>query len=276
MKNLVSSEWLKNNIDKENLVIFDVRHVLGDKSYGKTEYEKGHIPNSIFVPVEELLTGEIKEHGGRHPLPQMQEFAQNMNKLGIDSKSIIVIYDDGDLSMAGRLWWMLRYIGHKESYVLLGGYKGWGSKDYPLNTNAPEMRKAGKLTLNLQENMISDINDVKKAILAEDQVLVDSRSDDRYRGKIEPIDRIAGHIPGAINLPWLDLSTYDLDTNIAEIKEHFKSVEDYNKIIVHCGSGITGTVNILFMEEANLSASLYVGGYSDWISYPENQVATEI
>ena len=276
MKNIVSNEWLNNNMNKENLVIFDVRHVLGNDSYGKTEYEKGHIPNAVFVPVEGLLTGEIKETGGRHPLPNMEEFTDNINKLGLDSKSIVVVYDDGDLSMAGRLWWMLRYIGHRESYVLFGGYKDWESKDYPLSTNIPKVRKADKLILNLQENMIADINDVKKAILAEDQVLVDSRANDRYRGEIEPIDRIAGHIPCAINLPWTDLSTFDSDTDIAEIKEHFKTVENYNKIIVHCGSGITGTVNILFMEEAGLSAALYVGGYSDWICYPENEVVTEI
>lgn len=276
MKNLVSNEWLKNNIDKENLVIFDVRHVLGNDNYGKTEYEKSHILNAVFVPVEGLLTGEIMETGGRHPLPNMEEFAHNINKLGVDSNSIVVIYDDGDLSMAGRLWWMLRYIGHRESYVLSGGYKDWQSKDYPVSTNILEIRKADQLTLNLQENMIADINDVRKAILAEDQVLVDSRTNDRYRGEIEPIDRIPGHIPGAINLPWTDLSTFNTDTDIAKIKEHFKTVENYNKIIVHCGSGITGTVNILFMEEADLSAALYVGGYSDWISYPENKVITEI
>mgnify|MGYP000891898595 CR=1 FL=1 len=276
MKNLVSAEWLKNNTDKENLVILDVRYVLGDGGYGKKEYEKGHIPNAVFIPLEEILTGEIKEHGGRHPLPNMEEFTCNMNNIGVDDKSTAVIYDDGDLSMAGRLWWMLRYIGHGESYVLSGGYKGWESKNYPVSTNDPEIRKADKLTLNLQKNMIADINAAKKAVLAEDKVLVDSRTGDRYRGEIEPIDRIPGHIPGAVNLPWTDLSEYNSNTDITEIKKHFKSVEDYNKIIVHCGSGITGTVNILFMEEAELSPELYVGGYSDWISYPENEVATEI
>ena len=106
--------------------------------------------------------------------------------------------------------------------------------------------------------------------------MVDARTEERYRGIIEPIDRIPGHIPSAINLPWTDLCKYNTDTDITEIKKHFKSVENYNKITVHCGSGITATVNILFMEEANLSAKLYVGGYSDWISYPENEVVTDI
>ena len=276
MKNLVSIEWLKNNMDKENLVIFDVRHVLGDEGYGKTEYEKGHISNAIFVPMEELLSGKIKEHGGRNPLPDMEEFTHNMNNLGVDNESTVVVYDDGNLSMAGRLWWMLKYIGHKETYVLSGGYHEWKSNYYPVNTHAPIIKKAGKLGFNLQKNTISDINDVKNAILDKEQVLVDARTNERYRGIIEPIDRIPGHIPGAINLPWTDLSKFNTNTDISEIKEHFKSVEDHSKIIVHCGSGITATVNILFMEEAGLTASQYVGGYSDWISYPENEVVTEI
>lgn len=276
MKNLVSVEWLNDNMDKENLVIFDARHVLGDESYGKIGYEKGHIPNAVFVPVEELLTGEIKEHGGRHPLPDMEEFTHHMNKLGADNESTIIVYDDGDIAMAGRLWWMLRYIGHKESYVLSGGYKAWISNHYPVSTHISEVRKGNKLTLNLQKSMIADINDAKRAILNDGQALIDSRTSDRYRGENEPIDRIPGHIPGAINLSWSDLSKYDVDTDEAEIEEHFKSLLDYDKIIVHCGSGITGTVNILFMEEIGLSPALYVGGYSDWISYPENEVVTEI
>lgn len=276
MKNLVSVEWLKDNLNKENLVIFDVRHILGGGSYGKSEYEKSHIPNAVFISVEELLTGKITEHGGRHPLPDMEEFTHNMNNLGVDNKSRVVVYDDGDLSMAGRLWWMLKYIGHSETYVLLGGYKNWLSNDYPVNTNAPIIRKADKLSFDLQKSMIEDMNEVKNAISQRDQILVDARTNERYRGIIEPIDKIPGHIPGSINLPWTDLSKFNTESDIKEIKEHFKSVDNYKKIVVHCGSGITATVNILFMEEAGLSATLYAGGYSDWISYPENVVVKEI
>lgn len=276
MKNLVSIEWLKNNMDKENLVILDVRHVLGDEDYGKEEYRKGHIPNAIFVPVEELLTGEIKSHGGRHPLPDMNEFTQNMNDLGVDDESTVVIYDDEDLAMAGRLWWMFRYIGFKESYVLQGGFEAWKSNNYPTSTDVPKIGVGNKLTLDLQENMIVDIHDVKKSLENDKHVVIDSRTADRYRGEVEPIDKIAGHIPGALNLSWKALSKFNVDFDESIVKEHFQSVADYEKIIVHCGSGITGTVNVLFMNEVGLSPALYVGGYSDWISYPENEVATDI
>jgi len=275
MKNLVTTEWLKNNLTNENLIILDVRHVLNQKDYGKEEYNKAHIPNAIFVPVEEFLTGEIKEHGGRHPLPNMKGFTHNMNKLGVDDESTVIIYDDGDLAMAGRLWWMLKFIGFNESYILMGGFKAWEKENNPTTSDMPTTRRGNELSYNLQENMISDINKVKRAISDKYGVVIDSRGSDRYRGQVEPIDRIPGHIPGALNFPWTDL-VVDEDLNEITIKEHFKSISNYDEIIVHCGSGITGTVNVLLMEEAGISPKLYVGGYSDWISYPENEVITEI
>lgn len=275
MKNFINIEWFKDNLNNENLIVFDVRSVLGNENYGMEEYNKGHIPNAIFIPVEEVLTGEIKEHGGRHPLPDMKKFADDINKLGVDDESTVIIYDGGDLSMAGRLWWMLKYIGFKKAYVLLGGFNAWKSSTYPLSTDLPSIRKSKNLTLNLQKNMIADMEDAKKAALDKTQVLIDSRTADRYRGEVEPIDKVPGHIPGAVNIPWTDIPSYEkINESIA--KEHYKSVSNYDKIVIHCGSGITATVNIMFMEEADLHPAMYVGGYSDWISYPENEIATEI
>lgn len=275
MKNLVTIEWLKENMDKENLVIFDVRNVLGDDHQGKEKYKEDHIPNAIHVPAEEMLTGELKEHGGRHPLPDMFQFADKMNQLGVDDESTVIIYDEDDLSMAGRLWWMLKYIGLEKVYVLFGGFNAWKANNHPITRDLPIIRESKKLTVNLQEEMIAGIEEAKKAALNKDQVLVDSRTADRYRGQVEPIDRLPGHIPGAINIPWIDIISYDhIDESI--IKDHFKSLEDYDKVVIHCGSGITATVNFIFMDEVGLKPALYVGGYSDWISYPENEIAKEV
>lgn len=268
MKNFRTIEWLNNNKNREDLVIFDVRNNLGENGL--------HIPNAIRISTEEILTGPIKEHGGRHPLPDMSVFAQKMNEFGVDNESTVIVYDDGDLSMAGRLWWMLRYIGFREVYVLLGGFEEWKSKNYPLNADGPKIRKGKELTVNLQEHMIADINDVKKVTLEDNEILIDSRTSDRYRGEVEPMDRIPGHIPGAINLPWTDLSKFYDDLDQAEIKEHYEAIKAYDKMIVYCGSGVTATVNILFMTEIGLSPKLYVGSYSDWVSYPDNKIATEI
>ena len=275
MKNLVTVDWLKENMDNENLIIFDVRNVLGDDSFGKEEYKKDHIPNAIHVPAEEILTGELEEHGGRHPLPDMHQFADRMKEFGVDDESTVILYDDSDLQMAGRLWWMLKYIGFKKIYLVFGGYSAWKARNYPITTDLPKIKESKELNVSLQEDMIADIEEAKKASSDKSQVLVDSRTADRYRGEVEPIDRVPGHIPGAINIPWTDIIFYDhIDETI--IKEHFKSLEDYDKVVVHCGSGITATVNLIFMDEIGLKPALYVGGYSDWISYPENEIAREI
>lgn len=273
MKNFKTVDWLKENFDRKDLIIFDVRYALDDEDYGKNAYKKDHIPKAIFIPLEETLTGEVKEHGGRHPLPNMEEFAKEMNELGLDDDSMAVVYDQGDLSMAGRLWWMLRYIGFKKVYVLLGGYEKWKSKDYPVNNHKPSIRKGNKLSVNIQKDLIADIDEVKETISNDKQVLVDSRTPERYKGEVEPMDRIPGHIPGAINLPWTELPKDEVDPE--KIKEHFKGLKDYDKLVVHCGSGITATVNLMFMEEVDLSPVLYLGGYSDWVSYDENEVIKE-
>ena len=270
LKNFKSIDWLKDNIDREDLIIFDVRHALDDENYGKEAYKKDHIPNAIFIPLEETLTGEVKEHGGRHPLPDMEGFAQNMNEFGLDDDSIVVAYDQGNLSIAGRLWWMLRYIGFKEVYVLLGGYEAWETENYPIDDHKPNIRKGNKLSVNIQEDLIIDMDDVKRTISKDNQILVDSRTSERYKGEVEPMDRIPGHIPGAINLPWTELVDDKFEPE--EIKEHFKDLDIYDRLVVHCGSGITATVNIMFMEEIGLSPVLYLGGYSDWVSYHENEV----
>ena len=125
MKNIISQEWLKDNISKEDLIILDTRAELNDPNYGLNEYKKGHIKGAHFVSMEEITTGELREHGGRHPLPDMNEFIENMKSFGIKDDSTIIIYDDGDLAMAGRLWWILKYSGKHQVYILGGGIKSW-------------------------------------------------------------------------------------------------------------------------------------------------------
>ena len=273
MKNFKTIDWLKENLNREDLIIFDVRHALGHDDYGINAYNKDHIPNAIFISLEETLTGEVRQHGGRHPLPHMEEFAEKMNQLGVDDEAIVLVYDQGNLSMAGRLWWMLKYIGLKEVYVLLGGYDEWESNNYPVNDHKPNISKGKRLSLNIQKDLIAYIKDAKETIAKDNQVLVDSRTCERYKGQVEPIDKIPGHIPGAINLPWTDLANYEFDQE--KLREYFKGLENYDKLMVHCGSGITASVNIMFMEEVGLSPVLYLGGYSDWISYPENEIIRE-
>ncbi|WMM25286.1 sulfurtransferase [Tissierella sp. MB52-C2] len=271
MKNIISQEWLKNNISKEDLIILDTRAELNDPSYGFNEYNKGHIKGAQFVSMEEVMTGELREHGGRHPLPNMDEFIENMKSLGIEDNSTVVIYDDGELAMAGRLWWILKYSGKNKVYVLEGGIKSWVENDLELTTEIPKVKKSNSLTLNLAPSMEVDMDYVKKVITDKDIAIIDSRAYERYIGKIETIDKVAGHIPSALNYPWTNLVEDGIKPK-EELEEYFKPLKDYKEVIVHCGSGITGTVNLMFMEEIGLKPKFYVGGYSDWISYEDNEI----
>ncbi|MBU5425369.1 sulfurtransferase [Tissierella pigra] len=271
MKNIISQEWLKDNIMKEDLIILDTRAELNNPNYGLNEYKKGHIKGAQFVPMEEITTGELREHGGRHPLPNMNEFIENMKSFGIKDDSTIIIYDDGDLAMAGRLWWILKYSGKHQVYILEGGIKSWVENGMEVTTEIPKVKKSDILTLNLEPSIEVDIDYVKKAIGNKDVAIIDSRAYERYIGEVEPLDKIPGHIPNALNYPWMNLVEDGLKSK-EELEEYFKTLKGYKEVIVHCGSGITGTVNLMFMEEVGLKPKFYVGGYSDWVSYEDNEV----
>lgn len=275
MKNFIDSLWLNKNIHKEDLVILDARADLKDPENGLREYEKSHIVASYFVSLEGTMTGQVEKHGGRHPLPNLNSFKEGMEALGLSNSSTIVIYDDGNYAMAGRLWWMLKYIGLEKVYILKDGFESWKSKGYPVTSEVSKVEKRGSLEINLQKDLLVGIDGVKEAINSQDKIIVDARASNRYRGEVEPFDRIPGHIPSSINFPWTDLVESFSPMDKGKLEKHFKSLEEYDEVIVHCGSGITGTVPFLFMEEIGLKPKLYLGGYSDWVSYEDNKVISE-
>lgn len=274
MKNFKTKEWLIENINNDNLIILDARAELNDASAGFEQYKSGHIKGSQYVDLDHVMTGEIGQHGGRHPLPPMDEFSNNMKELGINDDSTIIVYDNGDLALAGRLWWLLKYAGLEKVYVLEGGYNDWINSNLKITQEIFKPIKSTNLTLNINRCLIADIKDVKGAINSDNIAIVDSRTFDRYSGQVEPIDTVAGHIPTAINYPWVNLIGAN-KKSLIELKEHFKELFKLDEILVHCGSGVTGTVNMLFMEEIGLKPKLYAGGYSDWISYKGNKVISK-
>ena len=275
MKNIVSREWLLENMETDNLVILDVRSDMNDPKYGELQYKMGHIRKAQFVSFKDVLVSEIKAHGGRHPLPEMKDFIEKMKDFGVDNDSIVVVYDDGNLEMAGRLWWMLKYAGKNKVYVLEGGVKGWKKNNFNLTTEIDTPNKSNALDLNINKSIAVDMEYVKSNLESENIAIIDSRAYERFIGEVEPLDKIPGHIPNALNYPWMNLLADEELYSPEELFEYFKELDGYEEIIVHCGSGITGTVNIIFMEEIGLKPKLYVGGYSDWISYDDNEIITK-
>lgn len=277
MSNMVSSQWLKENLKNDKLVIVDCRFSLMDKEYGKRSYEECHIKGAVRVDIETELSAPVKEHGGRHPLPTVEELKTTFENIGISDDSIVVAYDEGDLAGPARLWWILKYLGHNEVYVLNGGIKEF-EKIGGETTSESTPTKKGNFNVNVNENMKVDMEYVKERLNKENIAIVDCRENGRYNGEFEPVDKRAGHIPSALNYFWMEILNKE-DEKLTmkseeNLKEHFKKLNNYDEIIIYCGSGITASPVSLALNEANIPHKLYSGSFSDWISYEENDVDT--
>lgn len=266
---LISAEELARCHRDPDVVVADCRFTLADPGAGEARYRAGHIPGSHYLHLDRDLSGPRGAHGGRHPLPAPEAFAARLAALGVNSAppSLVVAYDDSRFAFAARLWWLLRYCGHDRVRVLDGGFGAWCAAGLPVATAAPVPRR-GRFTLQLRPALALD----RAAVLAlrgSAAVLVDAREERRYLGLEEPIDPVAGHIPGAVNVPWPGAS--DAEGRLlpaAAQRARFGAVADAAEIAVYCGSGVTACVDLLALAEIGRDdARLYAGSWSDWCSY---------
>lgn len=274
--NVVSAEWLADRLTDPQVVIVDCRFSLADPQLGQGQYDAGHIPGAWYLHLDQDLSSPVQRHGGRHPLPNWDIFCQRLGTMGISSDSPdsphgptqVVVYDDSRFAFAARLWWMLKYLGHDAVAVLDGGWGAWQRGGYTIRTDLPEPR-TGQFIPHPQADWIVDINQVRQRKDDPGVRLIDSREPARYRGEVEPIDPVAGHIPGASNQPWQEVSTAEGYLQpIATQAKFWNDLEDADEIIVYCGSGVTACVNLLSQAVAGQPlAKLYIGGWSDWCSY---------
>lgn len=275
MTNLVSANWLKENLNNEKLVIVDCRFNLMDKQYGKRSYEEGHIKGAVRVDIETELSSEVKEHGGRHPLPNIEELKNTFENIGINNDSIIVAYDEGDLAAPSRLWWILKYLGHDKVYVLNGGINEFKEISEEITQEIKSIKK-GNFKVEINEDMRVNMEYVKERLYKDNVAIIDSRENQRYKGEFEPVDKKAGHIPSALNYFWMDILNKDKDKlslkSKEELENYFETLKNYDEVIVYCGSGITACPNSLALSEAGVKHKVYAGSFSDWISYEENEV----
>jgi len=271
---VVNKEWLVEQIDREDVTIVDCRFELGNPDRGENLYKESHIPGAFYFDLEKQLSGPILKHGGRHPLPNIDQFRHEVEKVGIDKTKTVIAYDDGEGQFASRFWWLLTYIGHEKVYVLNEGFKGWIEAGHPITKEVPNC-KAAKFIVTTRQEMLASYEEVKEAVINKKRspILIDSREKARYLGEYEPIDKVAGHIPGAINKFWaegLEKGTYKSSN---EQKKRFSELDQKESIIVYCGSGVTATPNYIALKMAGYqNVKLYAGSYSDWISYDDNPV----
>ncbi|MBE9119142.1 sulfurtransferase [Lusitaniella coriacea LEGE 07157] len=266
---IVSPKALAKQLGNSQIAIADCRFSLADPQLGRQQYQTAHIPGAYYLDLNEDLSAPLQKHGGRHPLPNPERFAAKIAAMGVNfGETLVIAYDDSNMAFAARLWWLLRYLGHDRVAVLNGGWSAWVEGGYPTSA-APSQPKMGNFTPQPRKDWIVDIKTVKAKKDLQGVVLVDSRDRDRYRGEREPIDPIAGHIPGAVNMPWKEVcDSKGRLFSSEEQQERWAHLNPTDKLILYCGSGVTACVNLLSLKQAGLPpAKLYPGGWSDWCSY---------
>jgi len=275
LKHIVSQEWLFEHGTDEHIIIADCRFVLGDPDAGQARYDEDHIPGAVYFDLEKHLSAPKQEHGGRHPLPDLKTLSKRLGEAGISKDSTVIAYDDQGGAMASRFWWLLKFLGHDNVYVLDGGYTKWKEAGYPV-TEEPAAPHAAQFEPHPRPHMSVSAEDVKRRLGQPGTVLIDSREEKRFLGVEETIDKKAGHIPGARHYFWKDVLTSQGNWKTAEeLQAHFAGLPRNEEIIVYCGSGVTACPNVLALSEAGFTnVKLYAGSWSDWISYPDNPIAT--
>ncbi|NES75440.1 MULTISPECIES: sulfurtransferase [Okeania] len=264
---LISPQWLVDHLNDPDLIIIDCRFSLADPELGQKQYQAGHIPGAFYLDLNQDLSSAVQKHGGRHPLPVPDKLGQKLASIGVKYReTLIVAYDDSRFAFASRLWWLLTYMGHEKVALLDGGFSEW-QKKYPI-TNEIYAPQTGFFEPQIQSKMVVDIEIVKAKKDLPEVVLVDSRDSDRYLGKHEPIDPIAGHIPGAVNYPWKQVTDENSQAKVSEQVSRWEEVKSAEEVMVYCGSGVTACVNLWSLKMAGINTGkLYAGSWSDWCSY---------
>jgi len=279
MEPIVSKRWLLARMYEPNLVIVDCRFELGRPEAGSAAYDAAHIPGAVYLDLEEDLSAPVTEHGGRHPLPAPDTLAARFARAGIGNATRVVAYDDQGGMNASRLWWLLRWLGHDDVYVMDEGFAAWQAGGYPVTAERRTVVPAA-FTPSLRPYMLAGVEDVRRALGDPGVLLVDSRAADRYAGLQEPLDVKAGHIPGAINRFWKqvqgDNGSWKSDGELREqLAPVIAAMDEGREAIVYCGSGVSACPNVLALHRLGYpQVKLYAGSWSDWISYPENPIAT--
>lgn len=274
---LVTVDTLAPHIDDPGWVVFDCRFDLADASFGRRAYADSHLPGAFFLDLEEDLSGPKSGFNGRHPLPDSARLSARLAACGVGKGSQVVAYDDAGGMSAARLWWLLRWLGHTRVAVLDGGFQAWLEASLPV-TAAPPAARAAQFDGKPGPQGVT-VDEVLAHLGSPEMLLVDARSPDRFRGENEMLDPVAGHIPGAVNRFYRDnmdeRGRFKAPLDLRAEFLNLLGTHDAHEIVHHCGSGVSGCVNVLAMELAGLTGSrLYAGSWSEWCADPSRPVST--
>lgn len=273
MKNFIAAKELEEYIDQDNVVVIDVRYDLHNKEYGREVYTKSHIPGAFYLDIDSDLAGEKKATGGSRPVPEVHKFVEKIETMGIDNSTTVILYDESMIT-ASRAFWMFKYIGHENIKIVDGGYKEWLALGGITTRETPTAVKS-KYNYTLKEDIFCEIKEIKEYTKDQNSILVECRSHDRYLGKNEPFYDRAGHIPSAVCIDSKSLLTEGKLKPIKELKKIMGRLSDYEEIVFYCGSGINAALDYAVYDELGQNSKIYIGGFSDWISYEDNHVETK-
>jgi len=273
---LISTDELARHLDDPRFAIVDCRHDLADTGAGERMYRVGHIPGALFMHLDRDLSGPKTGLNGRHPLPEIDALAATFGRAGIGAATQVVAYDQGGGVWASRLWWLLHWLGHRGAAVLDGGLERWRAEGRAVTSAEPEPCSAQFVPQSPAP--VASADEILRHL--DDGILfvLDARSPERYRGDVEPIDPIGGHIPGARNRPHAqNLSPHGVFKSPPELRTEFERLLGATspaKVVHQCGSGVTACHNALAMTIAGFPGSrLYPGSWSEWIADPARPIA---
>jgi thiosulfate/3-mercaptopyruvate sulfurtransferase len=276
---LVSAEWLAGRLDDPGARIVDARWSLLDKDRGRNAYLQGHIPGAVFADVDGDLASPRGQGPGRHPLPRPEAFAAVMSRAGIGADTHVIAHDFGDGSTAARLWWLLRYFGHERVSLLDGGFTRWVSEGRMLETRVPSYPPA-PFAAEPHPWIVVDADAVERLRRDTRALVIDSRMAERYEGKVEPVDPVAGHIPGARNRAYpLNVRSAEdprfLDPSQLRAQFALLGAERAERVVCYCGSGVNACQNLFALQLAGFDTGLlYEGSWSDWCSIRARAMST--
>ena len=274
---LIRCDALRRRLGQRGLVVVDCRFNLLDPEAGRAAWLAGHVPGAVYAHLDNDLAGPITADSGRHPLPDVASLSETFGRLGIGSRSDVVVYDDGSGGIAARAWWLLRWLGHERVQLLDGGFKSWLNAGFDTEAGAVTVPPAS-FDAAEQAGWVVTTQEVADALARGDLCLVDARDAERFRGDREPIDAVAGHVPGALNFPFADNleadGTWRSPDGLRAVWQARLGDRTSGNWAVMCGSGVTACHLALAAELAGLRAPrLYAGSWSEWIRDPARPVA---
>ena len=278
---LMSCEDLLDCVNDENVRVVDCRFSLMEPEAGRAQYLASHIPNAVYADLDQDLAAPVGPDTGRHPLPDVEAFAATLGRLGISSASHVVVYDQASGALAARLWWLLRWAGHARVSLLDGGIARWQALGMPLEKGQQDVIES-RFVPKLQPDLVIDCAEIVAALPHVSTLrLVDAREQQRFLGVTEPIDPVAGHIPGALNVPFADSLQEDGSwENPAALRKLWKDALGDSldsPWCVMCGSGVTACHLVVSALLAGLpEPRVYVGSWSEWIQDPDRPVCSEV